>query len=293
MTCSIACAASAAADWIAPIWLGDLLGRPGGLAGERLHLRRDHRKAAAGFAGAGGLDGGVEREQVGLAGDRLDQPDHLADAGGGIAELDMVATVRCASETARAATSVDFVAWPAISPIEAASSSTELAAAVTFSEAAPTRSSAVRDFGGHRIGRAVELGRRRSPADRAAPRTLPSACSTELSKRRDGRARSFRCAARARALVLVLVRGQPLALDHVVAEHDHGPRHGADLVLAAGSPECRAEVSPSASRFIAAARPLSGRVMLRPISQLKPQTDQHRRDADPAMMACGFAAATP
>ena len=32
----------------------------------------------------------------------------------------------------------------------------------------------------------------------------------------------------------------------------------------------RAAVSPAASCFIAAARPLSGRVMLRPISQLKP-----------------------
>ena len=33
----------------------------------------------------------------------------------------------------------------------------------------------------------------------------------------------------------------------------------------------RAVVSPSASRFMTVARPFSGRVMLRPISQLKPR----------------------
>ena len=37
--------------------------------GERLHLGGDHREAAARIAGARRLDGGVEREQVGLAGD--------------------------------------------------------------------------------------------------------------------------------------------------------------------------------------------------------------------------------
>ena len=57
----------------------------------------------------------------------------------------MVSTVRCASVTARLATSVEVAAWPAISPIEAASSSAELAADATFIEAAPTRSSAALD----------------------------------------------------------------------------------------------------------------------------------------------------
>ena len=86
LTCSIACAASAAAAWIAPICsaISSVAARSGG---ERLHLGRDHREAAAGLAGAGGLDRGVEREQVCLAGDRLDQPDHLADTRRGVAEL--------------------------------------------------------------------------------------------------------------------------------------------------------------------------------------------------------------
>jgi hypothetical protein len=67
--------------------LGDFRRGPGGLGGERLDFGGDDREAAAGFACACGLDRGIEREQVGLAGDRLDQPDHLADAGRGAAEL--------------------------------------------------------------------------------------------------------------------------------------------------------------------------------------------------------------
>ena len=50
----------------------------------------DHGKAAAGIAGAGGLDGGVERQQIGLLGDRLDQVEHAVDAlGGGGKTLDL------------------------------------------------------------------------------------------------------------------------------------------------------------------------------------------------------------
>ena len=51
----------------------DLLGRLRGLAGERLDLLGDDRKAASGLAGARRLDGGVEREQVGLLRNRGDQ----------------------------------------------------------------------------------------------------------------------------------------------------------------------------------------------------------------------------
>ena len=39
--------------------------------------RCDHRKAASGFAGARGLDGGVERELVGLLGNARDQRDDI------------------------------------------------------------------------------------------------------------------------------------------------------------------------------------------------------------------------
>ena len=59
--------------------LADLAGRLGGLLGERLHFGGHDREAAAGLAGAGRLDGGVERQQVGLAGDGVDQFDDVAD----------------------------------------------------------------------------------------------------------------------------------------------------------------------------------------------------------------------
>src|SRR5262245_34553390 len=91
---------------------------------------------------------------------------------------DIVVTVRCASETARPATSVDFAACEAISPIEAASSSTELAAAVTFSEAAVTRLVAVsasEDTVSAALLRSDEL----ISSFIDAPRSLPSALSTE------------------------------------------------------------------------------------------------------------------
>ena len=57
----------------------DLFGRLGGLHRERFHFRGDHGKTAAGFAGARRLDGGVQRQQIGLAGDVLDELDHVAD----------------------------------------------------------------------------------------------------------------------------------------------------------------------------------------------------------------------
>src|SRR5205823_10546934 len=62
--------------------LADLVGGLRGLVGEALHLGGDHGEAAAGVTGACRLDGGVQRQQVGLRGDGLDQVDHHADAGG-------------------------------------------------------------------------------------------------------------------------------------------------------------------------------------------------------------------
>ena len=57
----------------------DLLGRVRGALGEALHFVRDHREAAARLAGHRGLDRGVERENVGLLGDVVDQLDDVAD----------------------------------------------------------------------------------------------------------------------------------------------------------------------------------------------------------------------
>ena len=49
------------------------------MLGQAAHLVGDHRKATPTFPGTGGLDGGVEREQVGLRGDAANSPGHLAD----------------------------------------------------------------------------------------------------------------------------------------------------------------------------------------------------------------------
>ena len=50
-----------------------------GLLGELSDLFGDNREAAALLAGAGGLDRGIQREQVGLLGDAGDRCDDRAD----------------------------------------------------------------------------------------------------------------------------------------------------------------------------------------------------------------------
>src|SRR5262249_46176660 len=65
----------------------DLVGRARGLRGQVLDLAGDHREALAGLAGARRLDGGVERQQVGLRRDLADQPDDAADAFAGLIEF--------------------------------------------------------------------------------------------------------------------------------------------------------------------------------------------------------------
>ena len=57
----------------------DLLGGIRGTLGERAHLGGDDRKAAAGIAGARGLDAGVQRQQIGLERDLVDHADDVAD----------------------------------------------------------------------------------------------------------------------------------------------------------------------------------------------------------------------
>ncbi|NBW76228.1 MAG: hypothetical protein EBR34_10550 [Sphingomonadaceae bacterium] len=48
---------------------GHALSRLGGLGCKFLHLRRDYRKSASGFAAARRLDRGVKRQQIGALGD--------------------------------------------------------------------------------------------------------------------------------------------------------------------------------------------------------------------------------
>ena len=65
---------------------GDFLRRFRRLIRQILHLRRNDGEALAGLTGARRLDGGVEREQVGLLRDLLDQPDHVTDALRGVGQ---------------------------------------------------------------------------------------------------------------------------------------------------------------------------------------------------------------
>jgi hypothetical protein len=59
--------------------LRNVAGRVRGAVGQFANLVGDHGKAAAGLAGASSFDRGVERQQVGLVGDFLDQVHDAAD----------------------------------------------------------------------------------------------------------------------------------------------------------------------------------------------------------------------
>ena len=65
----------------------NLLGRPGRLVGKVLDLGRHDREALPGLAGTCRLDRGVQRQQVDLSGDVLDQPDDAVHRLGGIGQL--------------------------------------------------------------------------------------------------------------------------------------------------------------------------------------------------------------
>ena len=67
--------------WISVIWRGDFFRRLGRLGCQFLHLGSNNRKSLAGFTGARGLDGRVQREQVGLLGNCLDEGDNFTDFG--------------------------------------------------------------------------------------------------------------------------------------------------------------------------------------------------------------------
>ena len=66
--------------------LADIVGGLGGLAGELFDLGGHHGKAFPGVAGAGRLDRGVQRQELGLPGNVLDDLDDLADAVGRLAQ---------------------------------------------------------------------------------------------------------------------------------------------------------------------------------------------------------------
>ena len=62
--------------------LGDVAGRLAGGQGKVAHFVGNHGKAAALLAGTGRLDGGIQRQQLGLLGQALDAADGFLDGGG-------------------------------------------------------------------------------------------------------------------------------------------------------------------------------------------------------------------
>ena len=87
LTCSIACAASATADWMAPTWLAiSSVALAVWPASDLTSEATTAKPRPASPARAASMVA-LSAKQVGLPGDRLDQADHLADAGGGVAEL--------------------------------------------------------------------------------------------------------------------------------------------------------------------------------------------------------------
>ena len=73
---------------VQPVDIGNnlLRGRLG-LDRKRLDLARDNGKAAPGLARAGGLDGRVQGQQVGLFGNVGNQADHIGDVVNGVFQL--------------------------------------------------------------------------------------------------------------------------------------------------------------------------------------------------------------
>ena len=212
---------------------GNLVGRLRGLAGQRLDLGGDHGKSAAGFAGAGGLDGGVQRQQIGLLGDRRDQLDHVADL------------LRRARQFADAAVGLlgltyrrlrDLVGFPH-PPADLVDRGGKLfgrgrdrlhVAGGFFRGAGDLAGQALGGFRGprQRSGRGFELhGRGRNVRDDGAHRGLEIV----------GKANEFGAARRAARLVLrILGGGIALGLgDRLQLEFLHRARHLAEFVLAA------------------------------------------------------------
>ena len=122
----------------------DFLGSTRGLSGQRLHLARHHGEALASLAGACCLDRRVQRQQVGLAGDRGNQPNHVADAIrrlGELADLAVGHLVRpTVTRTASVARATCVLIWPVLPESRSAASVT--AARLTRRRPLPARSAA-------------------------------------------------------------------------------------------------------------------------------------------------------
>ena len=203
--------------------LGDRLGGRLGLLGELADLVGHDGEAAALLAGAGGLDGGVERQQVGLLGDAGDGVDDAADAlalgaqladglaglGRGVADGGhglgrRARRSRCrrraAARASSAAREVSCASW-AEAVVAPATCSVVARAEVDGAHLALGAGGDVADGAGDLLDRAARIGRRRRDELRGAGHARwPSATSGSprcadrprgrRRRRRGGRARS-------------------------------------------------------------------------------------------------------
>lgn len=81
----------------------DFVGRFGGLRRKRFHFGGNDGKASSRLSRARRLDRGVQRQQVGLRGNLIDQRNDLTDLGGSGREP-LAAFARCPSLAALSAT---------------------------------------------------------------------------------------------------------------------------------------------------------------------------------------------
>ena len=197
--------------------------------GELLHLGSDHREAAPGFAGARRLDRGVERQQVGLLGDRRDQLDHVADAAGRLRQRRdaRVGLLRLRHRFRRSCSNSYL---PAISPTDEVISSVADATDCTLDDASSEAAATMPDSCcadsavlAQRAGRGFELRcRRRHRADDAADALL------EIG----GQLAELLAALRALLALLLLLAPEHLQLDVALTEGVQRACHVADFVAA-------------------------------------------------------------
>ena len=287
----IAATASLVEDCIAATWARDFFGGLGGLVGQRLHLGGDHRKAAAGFAGARRFDGGVQRQQVGLRGDRVDQFDHLADllgAGrqhlhGGVGALGIAH--RLAGDLARARHLPGNLGDRARQLFRRGRDRADIVGGVLGRgpDGGGARAGVARGCR-HRLRRGLHARRRRRHRTDDAVDAALEIVGEAFHRR----------AALGRGPLLGLRLGlfQPADAHGIVLEDLDGGGHRADLVAAADAGNVAFQLAIGQRLMRSPSRP-SGRLMLRPISQaMLPEMIAMPRIARPSSHSIGFSLAS-
>ena len=185
-------------------------------------------------------------------------------------------TVRWASRTARAATSVERCAWPRDLADRGGKFLDRGGGGGDVAGGYPDPLLGGAGLGGDGIGSAVQIGRGglqpsgglAHPGQRLVDRHLEAG---------DGGGNDF-AAVLARTVGFGLVLRQPLALQHGVAEHEDGARHGAKLVLGMGGGDARGGVAGGQPRH-RLRQPVQGPRDAAPDQPREPKPHQNRQTA--------------